>query len=263
MSSQSSSIVSRRRARSTSRAPTSMAKRRFISSARFLVRNRPTFTRLRGMNGDLRTYSFTQKVSVLNNTSQLGAASGFVNGTATNDAYVIGANTGTPATPAYVSGGMQFQLADLDQLASFQALFEQFRINLIQVQFIPLFNESAIGQGTSLGQRAGELYVMHDFEDTTAPTDLTVLRQRQDTQVAASYQPLTINIKPRCDIYAINGSASTAAATSVTAPWLQTSSVGSTISHFGLKYAIANMGDTVVPKWIVRIKFYLQFRNIS
>lgn len=212
-----------------------------------------------GMSGDSKVYSFVQTVSILQNTSGIPASSGFVVGTSTNDAYVIGAATGTPGTPANANGALAFQLNDLDQAGSFTALFDEYRINMVVVEFSPIFNENAIAN--AVGTKAGQIYVMHDFNDNTQPTNLTEFRARQDVRSAAAYEKLSIAVKPRVAAAALNAAGSVIAPNPKSGLWLKTDQTN--IPHYGVKYSIANMADTSVPKWIVRMKYFLQFRNVA
>ena len=133
-------------------------------------------------------YTFRQTVSTL---ATIGGTGWYV-GTTTNDPYVAGATTGMPAVAAFVSGAMAFQLADLNQVATFTALFDQYKFTGVRVQFMPIFNEN----GQSGGSSAGDLYTAIDYDDANALADLNAFRQRADTRMTPSWKGTTHYFKP-------------------------------------------------------------------
>lgn len=198
-------------------------------------------------------YCYRQTVSSLATIG--GAPAGWVAGTTTNDPYVLGASAGVPGTAAFVSGAMAFQLADLNQVTTFTALYDQYRFDKVVVEFMPVFSEN----GQSGGLSAGDLYVVADYDDANALADLNAFRQRADVKMVPSWKGVTKNIKPRVALAAYGG-AFTAFANQAH-QWLDCASTG--IQHYGIKYAIANQGNnTAIPRWTVKISYYLSFRNV-
>jgi len=200
-----------------------------------------------------KVYTFRQVVSTLATIG--GSPAGWYAGTTTNDPYVAGAATGAPGTATFVSGAMAFQLADLNQVTTFTALFDQYKITGVRVQFMPVFNEN----GQSGGSSAGDLYTATDYDDANALADLNAFRQRADTRMTPSWKGTSHYLKPHVALAAYGGSFNTFA--NQGNQWLDCANTG--VQHYGLKYAIANQGsNTAIPKWTVKITYYLSFRNV-
>jgi len=145
-----------------------------------------------------------------------------------------------------------FTLSQLAQSATFTALFDQYRIAMIEMLFSPQAN--AINTPSS-SNGGGELYSYVDFDDATAPT-VAIAQQRSNSQVVAGYQSVVHRFIPHVAQAAYSGTFASFA--NVTAPWIDCTST--TVQHYGVK-AAAPVSNVII-KWDIFTRVHIQFRNV-
>lgn len=177
-------------------------------------RRKPAYRRKRMMKSRTRllgstVYSFKRRV-VLGNIS----------------ASCNGAGVGTPA--AY---GRSFALSDLVNYTEFTALFDQYKITGVKLDFIP-FADNVSWEVASLANLTatpgGPLLIAPDHDDATPPADANEMLQRQDTKVLPVGRRHRMFIKPKYNVATYSGGGVRPAS-----GWLDAGSVG--VPHYGVK----------------------------
>jgi hypothetical protein len=160
----------------------------------------------------------------------------------------------TAITSAFAAYGFQFSF--LDQVASIQALFDQYRIAMVEVTLRPMYNAVTM---QSSGTTVPLLYTVVDYDDATAPTALGTLRAYANC-IESEYETQVRRFVPHAALGAYTGSFGGFA--NVPAPWLDAAS--STVQHYGLKIGIdpGQSGQTALQAWTITFRYLLQVRNV-
>jgi len=156
------------------------------------------------------------------------------------------------STSAAVFGATYYVVNSLDQISALTALFDQYRITMIEVWFLPASsNTSEVASGTVVSN--GHVATVIDYDDATA---LTAFTQALDyvnvvsTPVGVAHYRKFV---PHATIAAGTGTMN------VTSPWCDSASPS--IQHFGLKYAFTQAIDLAM-EYDYLYRMHTEWRNI-
>lgn len=160
----------------------------------------------------------------------------------------------TSSSGADVFFATAFNLNQLDQVASWQSVFDQYMIEAIEVWLIPTY------QDTSGGNTNSVIYTTIDYDDSNTPTSLPNMRQIQNCIETTSYEGTHRIWVPHCAITTQNstGSSTASGSANVPAPWIDSASPA--VNHYGFKAAMKASAVTTVLRLVVR--YHLAFRNV-
>jgi len=182
---------------------------------------------------------------------------GFTSGGSTQMSYIAQA---TDATLAF--GSMAFSLQDLDQVTSFTALFDQYRIDRVVVQVKTRnpsvnFNSNSVANATP-----PSTFWVIDRDDSTQPTTLAQLRQYDNCQEAAVSDNVELDLQPSVTPAIYASGAFSGYAVARTGVWLDVANVA--IPHYGVKFGITEISATATYTyyWDLVFYYYLSFRNV-
>jgi hypothetical protein len=166
--------------------------------------------------------------------------------TATPNQTISSSNAGPSF--AYVN----FTLSLLDQVSSLTAVFDQYRIKLVEVSFRPRMTfESSASANT------GQFITVVDVDDSAV---LSSMAQAADYQTALIGRGLDSQRRvfiPHCAIAAYGAGTFTSYA-NVASPWIDCSSTG--VVHYGLKTAWSQTDSVYSIDFTVRVS--ADFRNV-
>lgn len=133
-----------------------------------------------------------------------------------------------------------FTLGQIPGIGDFTGLFDQYMITYIKLKFYLTTDPGAQTASTAIMPR---MYWCKDYDDTTAPTSIDILRERNDvrTAVLRPDRPIVVKLKPSVlqEVYR------SAVATTYAPKWKQMIDMTQTdVPHYGLKYAIDNFTNT-------------------
>jgi hypothetical protein len=158
----------------------------------------------------------------------------------------------TSTTTIDVSVGQAFRLDQVNQYVNLAAVFDQYRIRMVEVTLIPRISEGNLG-----GTGSGLLHTVIDYDDAATVTTAAALDYANLVTVPG-YQMIRRTFRP-----AIAGAAYTSGGvftgyTNAMDQWLDCSSP--TIEHYGLKtvWTVTN----TVQYYDASIRFWLEFRNL-
>lgn len=151
-------------------------------------------------------------------------------------------------TPQF--GAYGFQLGFLDQVASFQNIFDEYRVDWLQITFRPLANTAVMISPTTAIQP--QLVTATDTDDTTAPTTFAQLREYNDVQ-STVFETQVMTFRP--------GTTDTNGRNRIS-PW--TDMAVTNVPHFGVKWGVeaGASGQTLVQTWDVSFRVVVTFRHI-
>jgi len=141
--------------------------------------------------------------------------------TTTNAAFLT-----TSAVGANTYSGFYFTISMVNDFSSFSALFDQYKINLIEVLIEPQVSEV-----TTVATDVGEYYSVVDIDDATAPTVLADMGSYPSVVQTRGTQSHYHRWVPTVAVAVYSGAFTSFAAT--TSMWLDCGS--SSIQHYGLK----------------------------
>jgi len=183
--------------------------------------------------------------------------SGFTSGGSTQGSYIAQATDST-----LVFGSMAFSLQDLDQVTTFTALFDQYRIDRVIVQIksrnpTANFNTSSVANATP-----PSTYWVIDRDDSTTPTTLAAMRQYDNCQEAQYNDHVEIDLQPSVTPAIYAAGAFSGYAVCRTGVWLDVANVS--IPHYGVKFGITELSATASSTyyWDLEFIYYVSFRNV-
>jgi hypothetical protein len=159
--------------------------------------------------------------------------------------------TNSITVPVYGSYSVTFGV--LDNATNFGAVFDQYRIALVEVTFSPQVNMNYVGSGTNDGQ-----YVtVVDLDDTTNLTSFNTGLDYPGAIVTQLIKPHKHTFVPHIAVAAYSGAFTSFA--NEEAPWIDVASPS--VQHYGVKYA-CNTASTYASSVTVIIRVWLQLRNV-
>jgi len=168
-----------------------------------------------------------------------------------------------PITQANAAGGdffyaTSFKLNDLDQVSSFTALYDQYRITKIVCRVRPIMNAlQGISPATAYW---GGIYVLVDFDDAVLPASLAVMREYETCRQFSSVEKFDVVIeKPHIALAAYSGAFASFA--NISGQWVDSASP--TVQHYGIKFGVPHgqAAQTLLQSWTVTAEYFCQFRN--
>jgi hypothetical protein len=163
------------------------------------------------------------------------------------DTYVASSTT-------TVFGAYNYTANALDNASGFASVFDQYRIDRLQVTFRPMNVATPLVNTASSGFIAPIIYAVIDYDDSTTPTTVAQLRDYQNCS-SHLYDTFTLDFKPHA-AYNVGGSLSG----NVASPWIDWATPS--IQHFGVKIGIPAGTAGFEQQWTVSIVMYLSQRNI-
>lgn len=158
-----------------------------------------------------------------------------------------------------VVGSLQFTLDGTVGYTELTALFDSYKIDHVEVEFVPMFNMQAI---TLVGTvKVAELYTAIDYDDNSAAASLGAMVEYRTNRIAAWNQKFTRSFSPRAAQAVYGGGAFTSYAMVPKSTWIDMASPS--VAHYGLKYGItyANTAQTTaLQTWTVRFVYYISCR---
>jgi len=182
---------------------------------------------------------YAPKVTSITQQSYLGT----ITSTATGDSLSI----------------LKFNLDDIPGYADLAAVFDQYKIDKVDLRFVP--NQTNQGMVASAALYRSRLYTAFDPNDATVPSTLNELIQYQNCSQTPYLEEYKRTVYPRL---AVNSSDEEGTVTLNPAnSWCQTSQKD--VDWYGLKIGASANGNSAptVQSWLILAKFYFSFKNIK
>jgi hypothetical protein len=158
------------------------------------------------------------------------------------------------STSANTYGSLQFLLSDLNEVASYTAIFDQYRIRSLSICFIP--NTTAAVSNATISSFAPVIYTAVDYDDNGTPSSLATVLNYANVRYHASGSNFTITFKPHISIAGFTGTFG--GFVNEPAPWIDAASTN--VQHYGLKYALPSA--SLISAWQCIARYTIDFRNI-
>ncbi len=149
----------------------------------------------------------------------------------------------------------QFALADLSEVSSFTSIFDQYRINRIDLLVRPLTNPSTTA---NVSVPYAFAYVVTDLDDAATLASASLSLNYQNCSILSPGQSHARHFVPHVLISAFDGAA--AFASSKAAPWIDCANTN--VVHYGAKISITQSTSTLISSWYVWTRDYVEFRCV-
>lgn len=157
----------------------------------------------------------------------------------------------TSSTIATTFGSFNFTLSDVNDAASLASVFDQYRIKMVEVLFIPGQNAQTSATGAT-----GIFTSVIDYDDDNVLTSAPQAMDYSSAITTSGYEEQRRVFKPHVALAVYNG-AFTGYANQAD-QWLDCADTG--VRHYGVKTSWT--GTPAVSVISVIAKYHLQFRNI-
>ncbi len=183
-------------------------------------------------------------------------------------------NSFTLASGAAFSSGLLYQasategvcaipfcLADLAQVSTFSALFDQYRIDRVHLRIRPKNTSFFLASVASPNQASPDIWLTADYDDGTAPTSVSDVKQYPQAVVLNAGDSADMIIEPAITPAVYSGGAFSGYGVEGS-KWLDVANTS--IPHFGAKLAITALqaSATYSYQWDVEGWYQVSFRNI-
>jgi hypothetical protein len=171
----------------------------------------------------------------------------------------------TNITTGPTLGSIKFNLGQCLNNTAFTDLFDQYRINLVVVKFMPqntqIVNKPYDDTTTpTTGGFIPKFVVCQDRDDATVPASYNEVKARQRSILVEATKPITIKMRPSRLIASYNTGATDFGFTvDTTRRWINTANQN--MDHFGLKYALEPASPANAFSYNVEIYYYMSFKN--
>jgi len=186
------------------------------------------------------------------------------------DAFAIntnvnsGAGTYAPALVATTASNLYFAIAfslqDLGQVAQLTAVFDQYRFDKVELKFVPESNAVTVQQVASPNNVLPSLWVVLDYDDSTAPASLAAVLQYDNVEACIYGEGLMVEVAPSNTV-ALYASGAFSGYQVQKAQW--TDCANTAVAHYGVKGAVSELTalSTQTCTWRIFAKYYVSFRN--
>jgi hypothetical protein len=160
-----------------------------------------------------------------------------------------GAYSSSTTLPTFFAAS--FNIANLDQVGTLTALFDQYRIVEVEVWLLPRFADNS-----STSVNPGLTTSVIDYDDGTALTTVPAALDYQNALTAPSTLGHYRKFKPHIAVAGYTGSFT--GYTNLTSPWIDCATTN--VQHYGLKTATTVTSSSITFDLLTRL--HLEWRNV-
>lgn len=183
----------------------------------------------------------------------------------------------TLTTPAiagihYMSLGLAFNMGDPSGSSELAALYDQYRLRKVELEFVPFWNEAfTAGSGGGNGLLTGVVSSAFDYDDNSAPaasnTGVLALQQYTSYRVDPLVQSMTNGrlkwtVNPRVAVAVYGGGVFSSYAV-FDPPWIDCASA--VVEHYGIKFVFEMLNPAAVAcnlDFRVIAHYHLEYREV-
>lgn len=174
---------------------------------------------------------------------------------------IISATTDAGSVTQEMLGAYHFMLADTPELASYKALWDQYRINWVKLWFTPMMNSKDFATGGDF--RVQPFYTCVDYNDSATPANTQeVMNYANAVRHTAFQKPFFVFLRPHF-LTMVYQSAIATSYKSCSPDWLDTAS--DSIPHYAVKFGCEGMAfagaSLDIKVFAVSIKMSISFKS--
>jgi len=144
----------------------------------------------------------------------------------------------------------KFAFSDLPQVTSFQAIFDQYKIEALEIWITP-------SSTTSPSVLPSQYVAVVDYDEATNPSSFAQLLQYQNVNEVPFTNGVYYHFTPHTGM-SIGAPGTFGGAGNITAPWIDSASPST--PHYGIK--IGMYASAVTVSLQIRARFHMAFRNL-
>jgi hypothetical protein len=188
-----------------------------------------------------------------------------VNNFTNSNNIVAGTASGAPTIAAQGTVNTYFTIAfalyDLAQYTSWTALFDQYRIDKVQVKFIPQGTVVDLHTTVTLNAENPSIYLVLDFDDATLLSSFAGVQEYDNVETTEGGGGFFVTIFPSVTPSVYSAGAFSGYAVE-RAGWIDCANAS--VPHYGLKGMIEALypSSTGNFSWTIQAKYYFSFRNV-
>lgn len=152
---------------------------------------------------------------------------------------------------APVTGAINFGFVQLNHAAALTAIFDQYRLAMVEVTFQPDLTIAAPTQECPL------FYTVVDLDDSTAIT-IAQLLEYSGLQESIALKRHQHTFVPHVAVAAYSGAFTSFM--NEEAPWIDVASPS--VQHYGVKYGFAAEPSAASYGYNIKVRYHFQFRNV-
>jgi len=163
--------------------------------------------------------------------------------------------TATSAANGYYAFG--FVLTDLIDYSQWTSVFDQYKINMIEVDIVAmtLLPAPSTGAQYSLG------YVAIDYDDNVVPTSIGQIQAYSNSMILRPSRDLRFSLQPKTATEVQSTFAGATAGAGVSnSQWLDCTY--NSVPHYGIKAAIVQSTSTNLTRWRILLRYHVSFRSV-
>jgi hypothetical protein len=170
------------------------------------------------------------------------------------------------ASVADYKGHIQFKFSNCLDFSSWTTLFDQYRINKVVVEFIPVQTQAmvkqfddttTVGAGVNLIPRFTSCI---DLDDSVNPTDFNVVFQRPNSRTVPATEKVTYTFTPtRLGMVYRSSSQTGYVIDSDTRKFVDCAQ--NDVPHYGIKYVITPTSPANAFQYRIETKYYISLKN--
>jgi len=155
------------------------------------------------------------------------------------------------STTVFTGVGQSFLATQIPSFSSFASVFDQYRIEMIEVWIVP-----SSGTGAVLGTDPASFVSVIDYDDNSFPASEGALLDYQNAITTTVGNGHYRSFVPHIAVAAYSGTFTSFA--NEVAPWIDAASSG--VAHYGLKIGVSP--TLTVVDITLRARFWMSYRNV-
>jgi len=171
---------------------------------------------------------------------------------------VVDRGTITSQSVANTESNYSFALNDLDQVTTFTALFDAYRIDKVMITFFPVMNVNQVAAGNN--GLATPFYTAIDHDDTSSLGSVAAIRQYATCQENISYDRVKRSVFPKVAQSVFRTTVATFGFSEPDrSPWIDCAYPD--VAHYGIRTIMGSTGTAGTAVYNVSCRYLLSFKN--
>jgi hypothetical protein len=163
-------------------------------------------------------------------------------------------------TTTFTTGGLGFQFSDTPQYTSLASVFDQYRIDEVQLVFRPMFTAQPQSTTASTQYVVPTLYLVVDYDDASALSANSAAFEAYSNCNTSTQEIVSLSFTPHIAAAVYSGAFTSFA--NMQNQWIDAGSPS--VQHYAVKYGIdaGGSGQTLFQSWTITRRYRISFRNV-
>jgi len=160
---------------------------------------------------------------------------------------------------SFLNASFSFAFTNIAQSGQLAAVFDQYRIDEVQLIFRPMF--LAVNMSGSTTFYVPQLYIVVDYDDANVSGYTAGTYQAYNNCNVSMYETVSVTFRPHIAVSAYSGS-SFSQYQNLSPSWIDTSSPS--VQHYGVKAGVdaGGTGQAQFQSWSITTRVRLSLKNV-